>query len=231
VRGDCARQSLKIPNAVGWIHRELGDFDQALRADNEGVEVARRHHLLEAEINSVINLSHDYTARGEGEKAPPAFREVEAMLERDDWLRWRFNLRLQSARCEYLLSQGDLDEAEVCGRRLLELATHYEARKYVAVARRLLAEAAAARGDLPRAETELKTAIDLLRKYPSPPTAWKIHAALGRLRARMGQTQAARESFAQAAAIIEMMAEIIKDERLRMTFLNSAAVLEVIDSQ
>ena len=108
-------QSLKIPNAVGWIYRELGDFDQALRADREGVEVARKHHLLEAEINSVINLGHDYTARGEGEKAPPAFREVDAMLERDDWFRWRFNLRLQSARCEHLLSQGALDEAEVCG--------------------------------------------------------------------------------------------------------------------
>ena len=106
-------QSLKIPNAVGWIYRELGDFDQALRADREGVEVARKHHLLEAEINSVINLGHDYTARGEGEKAPPAFREVDAMLERDDWFRWRFNLRLQSARCEHLLSQGALDEAEV----------------------------------------------------------------------------------------------------------------------
>jgi hypothetical protein len=47
----------------------------------------------------------------------------------------------------------------------------------------------------------------------------------------MGQTQAARESFAQAAAIIEMMAENIKDHRLQMTFLNSTAVREVIDSQ
>jgi tetratricopeptide (TPR) repeat protein len=151
--------------------------------------------------------------------APPAFREVEAMLERDDWLRWRFNLRLQSGKCEHLLSQGALDEAEACDRRLLELATHYEARKYIAVARRLLAEAAAARGDLPRVETELKTAIDLLRKYPTPPTAWKIHAAFGRLRARMGQTQAARDAFAQAAAIIKTMAENISDERLRMTFV------------
>jgi hypothetical protein len=47
----------------------------------------------------------------------------------------------------------------------------------------------------------------------------------------MGQNQAARDAFAQAAAIIEMMAENIRDERLRMTFLNSAAVREVIDGQ
>jgi tetratricopeptide (TPR) repeat protein len=222
-------QSLKIPNTVGWIHRELGDFDQALRANREGVEVARKHHLLEAEINSVINLGHDYTARSEGEKAPPAFREVEAMLERDGWFRWRFNLRLQSARCEYLLSQGDLAEAEDCGQRLLELATHYEARKYIAIARRLLAEAAAARGDLPRAETELMTALDLLRKYPSPPIAWKTYAALGRLRARMGQSRAAREAFTEASAIIKTMADNVSDERLRNIFLNSAAVREAID--
>jgi tetratricopeptide (TPR) repeat protein len=151
------------------------------------------------------------------------------LLERDDWLRWRFNLRLQSSKCEYLLSKGDMAETEACARRLLDLATHYEARKYVAIARRLLAETTAARGDLPRAETELKTAIDLLRKYPSPPTAWKIHAALGRLRAQMGQTQSAREAFAEATAIIKTMAENISDERLRMTFLNSESVREVMN--
>jgi serine/threonine protein kinase/tetratricopeptide (TPR) repeat protein len=221
--------SLKIPNSIGWIYRELGDLDQALEHDREGVEVARRHQLLEAEINSVINLGYDYTERGEGEKAPPAFREVEAMLERDDWFRWRFNLRLQSAKCEYLLSHGDPAEAEACARRLFELATHYEARKYVAVARRLLAEAVAARGDLTVAETELEAALDLLRKYPSPPTAWRIHAALGRLRAQMGQTQAAREAFAEAAAVIRMMADNVSDERLRGVFLNSVPVREVID--
>ncbi|MGH9939039.1 MAG: tetratricopeptide repeat protein, partial [Blastocatellia bacterium] len=222
-------QSLKIPNAIGWIHRELGDFDQSLRANREGVEVARQHHLLEAEINSVINLGYDYTARGEGEKASPAFREVETMLERDDWLRWRFNIRLQAGKCEHLLSQGELAEAEACAERLLELATHYEARKYIAVARRLLAEASAARGDLPRAETELKIALDLLRKYPAPPTAWRIHAALGRVRSRMGQTQSAREAFVEAAAVIRMMADNVSDERLRSTFLNSEAIREAID--
>jgi tetratricopeptide (TPR) repeat protein len=220
--------SLKLPNAIGWIHRELGDFDQALKADREGVEVSRRHQLLEAEINSMINLGYDYTARSEGEKAPPAFREVEAMLERDDWLRWRFNLRLQSGKCEYLLSQGDVAEAESCALRLLELSTRYEARKYVAIAHRLLAEAAAAGGNLPRAETELKTALDLLRKYPTPPTTWKIHALLGRLYAQMNHPNAARQACAEAAAVVKKMGDNISDERLRNTFLNSAAVREVM---
>ncbi len=219
----------RLPNCIGWIHRELQDFGPALRHDQSGVELARENHILEAEANSLINLGYDYTHEREGEKPLSAFREVEAIFARDDWLRWRYNIRLQAGQAEYWLARGNLERAEEYARRLLETATHYEAHKYIAVARRLLAEAAAARGDLPRAETELKAALDLLRKYPSPPTAWRIHAALGRVRSQMGQTQAAREAFASAAAIVNKIASNVDDEELRATFLNSAAVREVID--
>ena len=78
----------------------------------------------------------------------PAQREAEAMLERDEWLRWRFNLRLQAGQAEYWLAQGNPEQAKEYARRLLETASHYEARKYIAVAHKLLAEVAIARGDL-----------------------------------------------------------------------------------
>jgi hypothetical protein len=84
--------------------------------------------LLQQALSRHQGLGHDYTARGEGEKAPPAFQEVDAMLELDDWFRRRFNVRLQSARCEHLLSQGALDEAEACGRRLLDIEFRGRAR-------------------------------------------------------------------------------------------------------
>ena len=43
---------------------------------------------------------------------------------------------------------GNPERAEEYARRLHEMATHHEARKYIAVAHKLLAEVAAARGDL-----------------------------------------------------------------------------------
>ena len=218
----------RLPNCIGWIHRELGDFDQALEQDQAGVELARKYDLLEAEINSVINLGQDYTSQGEGEKARPLFGEIEVMLARDEWLRWRFNLRHQAGQAEYWLEQGNPERAEEYAGRLLELATHHEARKYVAVAHKLLAEMAVARGDLAEAETELGAALTELASYPVPIVAWKIYAALGGLRLRLGQGQAARDAYARATAIVKEIAASVDDEKLRTTFLNSAAVREVV---
>ena len=105
-------QVLKIPNSIGWIHRELGDLEGATEHDQAGVLIAQKHRVLEAEVNSVINLSYDYTYRGETEQAKPVFGEAETLLQRDDWIRWRFEIRLQGAKCEYLLSQSDFVKAE-----------------------------------------------------------------------------------------------------------------------
>jgi DNA-binding winged helix-turn-helix (wHTH) protein/tetratricopeptide (TPR) repeat protein len=222
---------LKIPNSIGWLHRELEDHDYAMKQNRIGAEVAREGKILEAEINSIINLSYDYINKGEGEKAVSVFREAESLLGRDDWFRWRFNIRLQAGRCRYLLSQNDLAGAEECSRRLLEITTHYEARKYIAEAHRLLAEVALARNDQGLAEKELMAAIEVLRNYPTPLTAWRIYAALGRLRLQMSQTRLAGEAFAAAAAIIGLVADNISNERLRTVFLNSAAVHEATQYQ
>ena len=56
----------RVPNSIGWIHRELGDFDQAIAYDQEGAEIAGMYHITEAEANSLINLSYDHTERHEG---------------------------------------------------------------------------------------------------------------------------------------------------------------------
>jgi len=219
----------RLPNCVGWIHRELQDFDHAMRHDESSVEIARQDHVLEAEANALINLAYDHTLEGAGEKPLAAFREVEAIFLRDDWFRWRYNIRLRAGQAEYWLAQGNLERAEEYARSLLETATRYEARKYIAVAHRLLAQVAIARGDWLAADTELTVALGLLRQYPAPLAAWRIHAVLGRLRLQLGESQAAREAFAQGAVIAGQIAANVSDEKLRATFLSSAAVREVVE--
>jgi tetratricopeptide (TPR) repeat protein len=228
-RNDELYQKSKWPNSIGWIHRELGDFDHAIEHDRAGVEIARQHQVLEAEINSVINLGCDYTQQGKREKSPAAFRKAEAMLQRDEWMRWRFNLRLQAGQAEYWLAQGNPEQAKEYAGRLLETASHYEARKYIAVAHKLLAEVAIARGDLTAGETQLNAALDQLREFPAPLVAWRVFAALGRLRLQMGESASAREAFAQAAKIVGQIAANVSDKKLQATFLNSALVREVLE--
>ncbi len=218
----------RLPNCIGWIHRELQDFDHALEYDHQGLEVGREHHVLEAEANSLINLGIDYTHTGKSEKTLSTFSEAESIFERDAWFRWRYNIRLQAGTCEHWLAQGDLEQASEYARRLLEVATQYEARKYVAVAHKLAAEIAMARGDLAAAERELNVALDGLREHPAPLVAWKTYATLGRLRSQLGDSTSAHDAFAQSAAVVNSIAAHISDERLRATFLNSVSVREVL---
>src|SRR3989442_14940 len=139
----------RMPNCIGWIHRELQDFEGAIKYDQQGLSVGRQHHVLEAEANSLINIGVDYTKRHEADEATlAAFHEVEDIFKRDAWFRWRYNIRLQAAKSEHWLAQGNLEKAEECARKLLEVSTDYKVRKYMATAHQLLAQIAVARGEL-----------------------------------------------------------------------------------
>jgi tetratricopeptide (TPR) repeat protein len=191
--------------------------------------MARHHQIVEAEANSLINLGQDYVAHREGEKAHSYFREAELIFDRDEWLRWRFrDIRFHGGSAEHWLSQGDVERADGHARELLKNATHHKVPKYIAIAHKLFAELAAARGQFAEAEAELEASLEQLRLYPVPIVTWKIYAALGRLRLQLGEVQSAHAAFAQAASIINSIAAGINDERLKSVFLNSEVIRAVL---
>ena len=218
----------RMPNCIGWLHRELQDFEGARKYDEQGIEVSRQHHVLEAEANSWINLGIDYTHAGDNEKTVSAFHEVQDIFARDAWFRWRYNIRLQAATAEHWLKQGDLEKANEFALRLLETATEYEAHKYIGVAHKLMAQVEIARGDMAEAQKQFAATLEELRKYPAPLVAWKTYAELGRLKLQLGDSSSAHEAFAQAAQIVNSIAASISDESLRTSFMSSPAVKEVV---
>jgi predicted ATPase/predicted Ser/Thr protein kinase len=222
--------SPRIPNCIGWLYRELLDFEQAVSYDRQGLEVGRTANVLEAQANSLINLGIDHRHTGESEQTASVFREVENIFRRDAWFRWRYNIRLQAGACEHHLAGGDLVKAEEHAERLLETAAHYGARKYIAVAHKLLSEIAVARNDFQTAEAELDAALGEIETHPVPIVAWKVYAAVGRLRARTGDEGEARRAFARAADIVQEIAGNVREERLRSVFLNAAPVREVLEN-
>jgi serine/threonine protein kinase/tetratricopeptide (TPR) repeat protein len=218
----------RMPNCIGWLHRELQDFAGALEHDQHGVEVARQYHVLEAEANSHINLGIDHTHAGRGEETLAEFTEAREIFERDAWFRWRYMIRLEAATAGHWLRRKDLAQARTFAGQLLTTAQEYGAHKYIAEAHRLMARIAIADGDPAKAEQEFGLALDELRRYPVPLLEWRTHADLGRLKSKLGDPEAARKSFAQAAEIIKSCAATVTDEDLRATFLNSKAVQAVL---
>ena len=217
----------RLPNCFGWIYRELQDFDRAADYDQKGLDIGRKHAVLEAQANSLINLGVDHTHVGRHGHVLPVFREAEDIFARDAWFRWRYSIRLQAGFAEHWLKQGDADKAETFAHRLRDTATEYEAWKYVALADSLLARSAIARGDLPKGVTLMEAALAQLRQYPCPIVTWKIESALGDAHRNLGGHDQATAAFDRATAIIREIAGQVEDEGLQATFLNSTAVRNV----
>lgn len=218
----------RMPNCIGWMHRELEDFAGAFKYDQEGLKVARQYHVLEAEANSLINLGIDHTYEGKPEETASMFRETRDIFERDAWFRWRYNIRLEAATAWHWLRQGNLEKATEFAQRLFDTASEHGVHKYMAEAYRLKARIAVAANDPTTAAAEFAAALDELERYPAPLVAWRTYADLARLEQSRGNTSAARAAFSRASKIVQMCAANITDENLRNTFLNSNAVREVM---
>jgi tetratricopeptide (TPR) repeat protein len=219
----------RVANCQGWLYRELEDLDHAMEHDQQGIAIAREHHVLEAETNSLINLGLDYAHAIESDKPVSAFRSAQAIIERDGWFRWRFSIRLQAAMAQRWLAEDSLDQAEEGCRWLLESAGRRDAHKYIALAHKLLGEIAIRRGQLEAAKQELQTALGRLRDHPAPLLAWRAYAVLGRLHRQLRDSEKSNAAYSQAAEIIGKIAGNVTDTSLRERFLNSAAVREVFE--
>ncbi|HKR59503.1 MAG TPA: AAA family ATPase, partial [Pyrinomonadaceae bacterium] len=218
----------RMPNCIGWMHRELQDFEGALKHNQEGLRVAREFHVLEAEANSLINLGIDHTVGGRFEETAAAFNETRDIFKRDAWFRWRYNIRLEAATAWHWLRKGDLEKAGEFAQRLFDTAKRYGVRKYMAEAHRLKAKVASAAGDFVAAADGFAAGLQELERHPAPFVAWRTYADLGRLNRKRGDEAAAQSAFAQAAEIINACAANVSDDDLRAIFLNSRAVQEVV---
>ncbi len=219
---------VRYPNCVGWIYRELQDAARATMHDQRGAQLTVETSLQEVLAHSLINLGQDHLEVGRTTEARAALDEAQKARDRDPWMRWRHNIRLQAARSEFLLGQESFEEAESSARELMALASRYKCRKHLALAHKILGEIAVRRGQMQVAEVEFKAAIDLLRQYPAVFVSWKIFAALGRLYQQVDEVELARQAFGEAELIINGIASNIADQELREVFLGSAAVRAVM---
>lgn len=219
----------RIPNGIGWVSREIGDLRTAIKFNEDCVEVSRGTNAAEAEANALINLVYDYLLAGEPGKSAQALDRILPLSERESWSRWRFyGIRHNAAQAEYWLARRKLDRAVVYARELLANAEQNGVAKYVAIARRLLGEIAAADGDAVTAEEELTRSLEPFSTHPMPLIEWRNHAALGRLLAAQNRPGGAAEAFRRGATLVQELAGNLSDLKLRNVFLEMADVREVL---
>jgi len=214
----------RLPNTLGWIHREAQDFETALRLDRENVSLAREVGFQEGEANSLVNLGHDYLSLGDTDRAFEHFQEAATIYEQDVWYRWRYNTRLQADLARYWILRGSLEPATRHAMACLETAEASQSHKYIAWARKVLGDIAVLEDRVEDARREYGIALQIVDAHPCPTTHWRILVARADLAGKLKDSAAADEFRGRGRKVVEGLANSIREEPLRQKFLMSDAI-------
>ena len=221
----------RLVSHLGWVHRELGALDRAREHDTEAVRLARDRPVPGPEVEVLLNLCVDDVRVGRAEQASALLAELQARAAESSWLRWLSELRLAAVSAEHWAARGDHARAAEHAARLAEMAERIGARDYRCAAERIRAGAALECGeDVASAAARLEAALAQLRRTPAPLEAWKSARLLAVLRCRLGEEDAARAAFVEAARSVRTIASGVRDEALREGFLRLGPVREVLEA-
>jgi len=209
----------RLPNTIGWIYREMQDLEAALRLDTENVHLADEMGVVEGRANAHVNLGHDYLALGEPARAFEHLQQAQQLFNQDVWFRWRYAIRMQAEMTSYWIARGDLKMAAMHAAASLQAAEMPRARKYQAWGHKLLGDIAALEERTEEARREYQTALDLLGGHPCPMIEWQILTASAEAARRAKNDSTGEELLGRARAVIQSLADSIRDDSLRRKFL------------
>jgi tetratricopeptide (TPR) repeat protein len=217
----------RLPNTLGWLHRELYDTQTALRLDAESVRQGREFGSIEAEANAHVNLGHNYLILGEPGRAFEHLKEAGRLFDQDVWFRWRYNLRLQAELANYWITRSDLHAAASHAAASLQAAEATLSRKHLSWAHKLLGDIAVLEDRVEEGQRRYATALGILRHHPCPTIEWKILNAAAALAQRQRDDAARADYLGRAQAVVQSLAGAIQDDKLRQTFLAAKPVREL----
>jgi len=217
----------RLPNCLGWLHRELHDLDTAVHLDAESVRQGREFGIAEAEANAQVNLGHNYLVLGEPARAFEHLQEAKSLYDQDVWFRWRYNLRLQAELATYWIARGDLKAAAFHATESLQGAEATLSRKHLAWAHKLLGDIAALEERVLDGQRSYATALGVLQRHPCPTIEWKILKAAAELARRQKDDAASAEFLGRARAVVQSLAGAIHDDKLRQGFLAAKPVRDL----
>lgn len=218
----------RLPNSIGWLHRELQDLDEALRLDGENIPMAREFDMAEGEANAHTNLAHDYLTLGETDRAWEHLQAAQELHKRDVWFRWRYAIRLQAELAQYWILKEDLTKAGQHAQASLEQAIRTQSNKYVAWGHKLMGNLAAMEDHVEAARQHFESALHTVSRHPCPIIEWKILREAAAVADQCRDSDKRDEYLGRARSVITSLADSVTDNRLQQTFLKSEAVRSIM---
>jgi len=218
----------RFPNTLGWVYRELQDFDAALRFDTEGAKTAHENGYAKPEAYSHVNLAQDYMAAGEMTRVLEHLNRATELFGADVWFRWRYNIRAKAELARYWLLQGDTRKAQQYAAESIAIAGPRRVRKHLAWAHKILGDVAMAEERMADAHSEYEKAMGLLDQHHCPLVEWRILRSAADAASARHDFRSADEYQGKCRQVIHGLAESLTEERLRRQFLNSEAIRQAL---
>jgi tetratricopeptide (TPR) repeat protein len=214
----------RFPNTLGWVHRELQDFESALRLDREGVRAAHENGYAKPEAYSHVNLAQDYMAAGETTHVLEHLNRATELFGADVWFRWRYNIRAKAELARYWLLQGDTRQAQQYALESMEIAKPRNIRKHLAWAHKILGDIAMAEERPKDARREYESSLGLLDRHRCPLIEWRILLAAAEAASACSETVTADQYRGRCHHTIQRLADSLTEEKLRRQFLGSETI-------
>ncbi|HLV67807.1 MAG TPA: AAA family ATPase, partial [Polyangiaceae bacterium] len=225
----------QLPSGIGWLLSEIGDFDAAVRADEEAVRRSAEHGAALSEASHRADLARTHLELGAFAECRSELERARAVLQEPgiaacpcDVL-WT-GLRLLSIESALAGAQDDAQGSQRIAEELRDSAKRLGSPKYVAVAEQRLASLYRRRGDLEGARQALHRALGILGAHPVPILTWRVQADLGALEAASGNAGRALSAYRAARSIVDTIAAELDSPDLRATFIGSPPVRAVFAS-
>lgn len=219
----------RLLNTIGWVHRELFNFEQAIHFDEASLALSRlgEPRLTEAEGNALANLATDYLLLKDYDQVRAYLAEGLEPSEREPFMRWRYTTRMIVVKGRLALAEGRLNDALAAADDALALARDTQARKNIARSCRLRGETLLAAGDVDKARAALRHSLSIGLSLRCPSLIWPCHVALAHVEEMAGNAEIAKTYYVNAAEILNQLAQRLTDPALRQSFLTARYVPEI----
>ncbi len=220
---------------LGWIHRDLLNIELAIQYDTEALENARKFSGKEsrragAATAAMVDLGMDYLQRNDYENAEKHLKDAASLTSLHPLGLWRIEPRSLLGLAEIALARGDFKNALKYVEDASVTTERAGARKYIAQALKLKAEALAGQGRLEEAIEVMENALKISRQVGNPAQLWQIHYSFGLLEEKNGNTRKANEHYFKAITLIEAVASQLNDAVLKSTLLTSQKTRAIRDA-
>jgi len=210
----------QIFNMRGWLHRELGDFENGLKLDQEGIKTAKRWDKPSPEISARLNLCLDLLQLGDPKRVLGLLEEIEEQISTGSFgfHSWRWRLRLLHTRGLCTLALDKPTQVLALAEEGLQLAEIKKTRKYIALNHGLLGGALAVLDRGKAAVRELELAVALADEIQYQPIRWEGRFQLANLYRQKKRLKVAKSTISEAKGIIQTISDNLDDESLRIAF-------------